>query len=238
MANKRFWLGILVLALVFGMMVVGCEEEEDLPLPFSGSIEITGGNYGNPVVGETLTATSTKSGYGTPAWQWYRGDTVIGETNSYKVVSSDIGSRLTVHATYDGYKGYDYKQTTVVVGIPQTAQVALSLDTYISGSSYNVEVKLTLSDGTWNNSIIGNDVVSWFTMSGTPDVSDWGGIWSTLGQTITITYVKGTYTGTQSISNLTVTLNSSKLSEMKNKTNVIDNLFAGLPVSSSEWVQR
>jgi hypothetical protein len=27
MANKRFWLGILVMALVFGMMVVGCPNE-------------------------------------------------------------------------------------------------------------------------------------------------------------------------------------------------------------------
>jgi hypothetical protein len=29
MANKKFWLGILVMALVFGMTVVGCEEEKD-----------------------------------------------------------------------------------------------------------------------------------------------------------------------------------------------------------------
>jgi len=29
MANKKFWLGILALTLVFGMTVVGCSEEED-----------------------------------------------------------------------------------------------------------------------------------------------------------------------------------------------------------------
>jgi hypothetical protein len=28
MKNKRFWLGMLVLTLVFGMTVIGCEEEE------------------------------------------------------------------------------------------------------------------------------------------------------------------------------------------------------------------
>jgi len=27
MANKRFWLGILVIVLVFGMMVVGCNDD-------------------------------------------------------------------------------------------------------------------------------------------------------------------------------------------------------------------
>jgi hypothetical protein len=29
MANKKFWLGILVLTLVFGMTVIGCEEEPE-----------------------------------------------------------------------------------------------------------------------------------------------------------------------------------------------------------------
>ena len=29
MANKRFWLGMLVIALVFGMAVVGCKDDSD-----------------------------------------------------------------------------------------------------------------------------------------------------------------------------------------------------------------
>jgi hypothetical protein len=33
MANKRFWLGMLVTALAFGMTVLGCYEEEDNPYP-------------------------------------------------------------------------------------------------------------------------------------------------------------------------------------------------------------
>jgi hypothetical protein len=33
MENKKFWLGILVIVLVFGMTVVGCEEEEDTKEP-------------------------------------------------------------------------------------------------------------------------------------------------------------------------------------------------------------
>jgi hypothetical protein len=31
MVNKRFYWGILVMALVFGMLVVGCEKEETIP---------------------------------------------------------------------------------------------------------------------------------------------------------------------------------------------------------------
>jgi hypothetical protein len=41
MVNKRFWLVILVLTLVFGMIVVGCEEEKEDPPP-SGSKSISG----------------------------------------------------------------------------------------------------------------------------------------------------------------------------------------------------
>jgi hypothetical protein len=43
MANKKFLLGILVLALVFGMTVIGCEDEEkkDEGTPYPQSIEIS-----------------------------------------------------------------------------------------------------------------------------------------------------------------------------------------------------
>jgi hypothetical protein len=40
MKNKRFWMGMLVLTLVFGMTVVGCEGE-DKSIPYSQSIEIS-----------------------------------------------------------------------------------------------------------------------------------------------------------------------------------------------------
>jgi len=39
MGNKRFWLGMLVMTLVFGMTVVSCEEDEYSP----GKVKITNG---------------------------------------------------------------------------------------------------------------------------------------------------------------------------------------------------
>jgi len=40
MANKKFWLGILVMALVFGMTAVGCEDEPSYepPVPKGGTL--------------------------------------------------------------------------------------------------------------------------------------------------------------------------------------------------------
>ncbi|WP_461255835.1 hypothetical protein [Treponema sp. R80B11-R83G3] len=36
MVNKRFWLGILVIVLVFGMTVIGCDEEDTSTSDFDG----------------------------------------------------------------------------------------------------------------------------------------------------------------------------------------------------------
>ena len=39
MANKRIWLGMLAMALIFGMTVIGCEQEE--PEKTGGSLTVT-----------------------------------------------------------------------------------------------------------------------------------------------------------------------------------------------------
>jgi len=38
--NKKLWLGILVMLLVFGMMVIGCEAEKEVP-PYPQKIDVT-----------------------------------------------------------------------------------------------------------------------------------------------------------------------------------------------------
>ena len=72
MKNKRFWLGMLVLALAFGMTVVGCgDEEEDskTPFPTDGTLEekLTWVSGDNVEDGETyiieVTADETISGH-------------------------------------------------------------------------------------------------------------------------------------------------------------------------------
>jgi hypothetical protein len=72
MANKKFWLGILVMALVFGLMVVGCDDggnEVESPGENTGGNtgENTGGNTGGNMGGNTggnnpvLTLTSVEA---------------------------------------------------------------------------------------------------------------------------------------------------------------------------------
>jgi hypothetical protein len=41
MVNKKFWLGMLVMVVVFGMTVVGCEEEGPSPSPSPSEVTVT-----------------------------------------------------------------------------------------------------------------------------------------------------------------------------------------------------
>ena len=76
MANKKLWLGILVMALVFGMTILGCKGMEDLlktdtysysfinQSSYTVSISCSDLNPSDFTVaaGQTKTATSSKSG--------------------------------------------------------------------------------------------------------------------------------------------------------------------------------
>ncbi len=42
MVNKRFWLGTLVMTVIFGMAVLGCGDEEEEKKDYATTIEITG----------------------------------------------------------------------------------------------------------------------------------------------------------------------------------------------------
>jgi photosystem II stability/assembly factor-like uncharacterized protein len=101
MKIKRFWLGMLVIVLVFGMTVEGCEEEnepEDVlsmgPLP--GTVTITG----NPYVGQTLTAnTDNLGGSGTISYEWRRGFSTIATGKTYGLTNEDLDKKIFVYVT-------------------------------------------------------------------------------------------------------------------------------------------
>jgi hypothetical protein len=113
MVNKKFLLGILVLVLVFGMTVVGCEGEEvpnNPPTPTPNiilSVSIsTGSDDDTPKVDSSLSAevrTSKESTYGV-SYQWKRGtssyssfENISGATSSsYRPVIEDIGKYIKV----------------------------------------------------------------------------------------------------------------------------------------------
>jgi hypothetical protein len=58
MANKKIWLGMLVMVLVFGLTVVACEEEEEDPIP--------------PGAAQSISGTATADSFGRVSFSFYR----------------------------------------------------------------------------------------------------------------------------------------------------------------------
>jgi hypothetical protein len=203
MANKSLFAGILVMALVFGMTVLGCypyvpDDEEVDNRPFlEGSVSID--KY-YPVIGETITATWSDpfnnpddTPIGTPAWRWYKTqkdisfvndvleETVVGFSNTYTVQATDAGFWLYAVLTYSGNRGFqcDYTYSTVI-GIPATATVSVSINAarILGNDAYstmpNHRVTITLSLSDGKwKEVSYNTVSNWISLSGTPLVSLW-----------------------------------------------------------------
>jgi hypothetical protein len=101
MAKKKFWLGMLVMALVFGMVVVGCFDipQDDRKTTFDNtiySVSISLG-YGNviPKVGSELsTSVENRNGYSVSgvSYQWKRADS---QYSTFVNINDAVGSRYT-----------------------------------------------------------------------------------------------------------------------------------------------
>jgi hypothetical protein len=98
MTNKNFWLGILVIVLVFGMMLVGCEgdEEEKVVDNTIYSVSISLG-YGNdtPKVGSSLSVSVKNRNGGSVSgvsYQWKRADS---QYSTFVNISNAISSSYT-----------------------------------------------------------------------------------------------------------------------------------------------
>ena len=264
MTNKKMWLGMLVLVLVFGMTVVGCYEQDPPPVfdtrPYFGGTIAIDNRY--PVVGETITASFSElpayPSIGEPSWTWYKttkedvtdaqwiidNATSIGYDSTYTVRPDDAGFWIWVFLRFSGNSNVrDTKTSDTVIGIPSTATVSVSMSAvyYPSRSSENhyVNVTLTLSDGKWDN-VPYSTASQWLTMSGTPSVSSWYFGNSTpsvseQGRKFSFFYWTRSETPLP-ISNLTATLNTSQLNTMRSNTNVYNTLTAGTTTASvSQW---
>jgi hypothetical protein len=253
MANKRLYLGILAMVLVFGMTVVGCEDypKDDYDdRPYLYGIVTFDNKY--PVVGETITASHNhSSAIGTPSWRWYKTEkwptttsddvengTFIGNSNTYTVRQSDVGYWIWALVNYSGNKNYQYTGTfSTAIGIPATANVSVSMRAaHPSDTYYIVVVTLTLSDGRWND-VSYSTASQWLTMSGTPSVSTWYNPWvSAQGRELVFSYSTSSET-TLLINNLTAALNTDQLGTMRSNTNVSNSLTAGTPATASvsQW---
>jgi hypothetical protein len=260
MATPKFWLGMLV--MVFGMTVVGCDNDPPPPGVLYDD-RLVGGlvslNNDYPVVGETITASyhgpssSNPAPIGTPSWTWYKtsqdnsslsgvtNKTSIGYGTTYTVKQTDVGSWIWAEVSYSGRIGTQSKRTSsTVIGIPATATVSVSVEavrilvTYIG--NHRVKITLTLSDGRWNNVSYGT-AEQWFTITGSPTVSSWYTGYQTpsvlaLGRKLEILYA--TDDATTLPIGLTVALNTdtAQLSTMRSNTNVYNTLTAGTITAS------
>jgi len=174
MENKKFWLGILAITLVFGMTVVGCDngstgnddDDDHRPRLYFQNVEF---DKKYPVVGETITANyrnSFNDAVGTASWTWYKTEedatylshvtnkTFLGYGNTYTVLQKDVGFWIWAEVTYSGSRGTSTGTTSsTVIGIPATATVSVSMTAGYSSliQKHYVTVKLILSEGRWND---------------------------------------------------------------------------------------
>jgi len=144
MENRKAWLGIQVIALVFGMMVVGCGGGEDynsggyvhIPPPeedpLTGTVTVTSNIAIDYSGTEIMTLTADVSDLNGEAYrneyQWKRDDVNIsGERQTtYKVTSDDIGKKISFHVTNRGLSGEKSGEYTVPV--PTTLNLTLKWD--------------------------------------------------------------------------------------------------------------
>jgi hypothetical protein len=263
MTKKQIWLGMLALALAFGLTVVGCEdgstktEDEYDPRPSLTGVITFDNRY--PIAGETITAGYIgSSSIGTPSWQWYKtqenkGDlsqvtnkTSLGSGNTYTVKQNDTGFWIWAELSYTGNVGTRSDRTySTVIGIPTTATVSVSVEatrvlnnpSSFSGN-HRVKVTLTLSEGRWNT-VYYSTASQWLTITGTPSISSWPTTGLLIGSDVSAEGRKLVFSyQTRSdtilpINNLTVALNTAQLSTMCSNTNVTNTLTAGTPSSAS-----
>jgi hypothetical protein len=131
MTNKKLWLGMLAVALVFGMTVVGCEGEPDDPVvnppttkdPLTGTVTVSSNVAVNTINGlETMTLTANTSGLNVTnpiqssfSYQWIRDGSDISNARgqTYDVTAADYGKTLQVRVTYPAFSGEQVGQLAV-----------------------------------------------------------------------------------------------------------------------------
>jgi hypothetical protein len=258
MANKKFWLGMLVMALVFGMAVVGCDDSNDrMPLVTSSPTGLQGTVISPPNNSVKLTWNPVDNAkeyfieYRENPFTGY-GDGFFSSGNS--TTTSYTATDLDYTTSYSfRVWGIPYDATiqndpfysapiTIETGIPLTEKVYVRMNTtrrqLLDQYTYEVSIILTLPHNvSWNDSVNATIVKSWVTMSGTPDVNTWSvsAGKSSLRSDVYLTFSQTNSNPAMTISGLTATINTEKLTEMKIYTNVRDSLTVGSSSSSSEW---
>jgi hypothetical protein len=262
MVNRKFWPGILVMTLVFGMMIVGCKEDEPEketnPSPPTGlagtagsptSVQLTWNSVSNAaeyLVQYKKNSESNFAGYAPKTGIKSASDTITG-----LVPATKYDFKVAVKNT-DGFTSSYSSTVSVDTLAPSTGSISLSnlrtQERYVEGSyggwTYTILILLKLSEGaTWNSAPTGSTAKSWVTVSGIT-LTDWtfqSEYTPELDKdTLRLWYTKSGVSQFAPISissGITVSIDITKLTEMKGYTNITDSLTIGSPsyASSSEW---
>jgi hypothetical protein len=140
MKNKKFCLGMLAMVLVFGIVLIGCDDGRGgdpippyvppEPTPLTGTVTVTSNITFSSGV-ETMTLTADISDLnGTSdysySYQWIREGTNIttnARSKTYVVTEADYGKALSVKITYSGFSGEQSGNFTV----PSPTTMSLTL---------------------------------------------------------------------------------------------------------------
>jgi hypothetical protein len=115
MKNTIKLFGTIVLATVIGFSMAACGDEDKGGPPLEGLVYITG----SVAMGQPLSVnTNYLKGTGTISYQWKRGSANVGtNSDTYTSQTADVGSKITVTVTHDGYSGSITSDATAVIGI-------------------------------------------------------------------------------------------------------------------------
>jgi hypothetical protein len=117
MKNKLFQARMFSMILAFGVLLVGCPDPTNHDI--TGYLLTTwGSSYYSPKAGETYTVNTTNvGGTGTINVMWFRDNVAItGTTNTtYLLTPDDVGKRISVQVSREGYAGYLSSSTSYPV---------------------------------------------------------------------------------------------------------------------------
>jgi hypothetical protein len=265
MANKRFWLGMLVMVLAFGITVIGCEpdngngETDTTPLPPTGLNGTVDGNSvqltWNSVENASEYSLEFKKTYGTSEYQAIDNITLTSYTVTGLDSNTDYNFRVAALNTKGEKSGFftvftiktsNSKTGTVFINSFSTTQRTQT----VSGNpnySYSITVELELSNGAfwkWESGeqdTVNMKVQTWVDLippSGFIFDSTSVGLGSSESKIIRVRYSSSINSSARPAPNLTVNIDQNKLLEMKGYTNITESLTLGTPstASSNAWV--
>jgi len=248
MVNKKIWLGMLVMVLVFGMTVVGCEEEVEVDTNPSPPTGLAGTANSPTSVNLTWNSVNNANEY----WINYKNNsdaTDYGRKEGIKSTSYTI-TDLVPATTYDfqvavkntdGYVSGYSSVISIKTLPPSTGSISLSYlgtsSLYVAslGYSYTISISLKLSKGSiWNSAPQTANAKSWVTVTGL-DLSDWNfqAYIDTLDKDLRLSYTSKVLNSAivMPSGGITVSIDQAKFSEMKGFTNITSTLTAGTPLS-------